>query len=106
MGAHGVFLAIGLVLWGLVAVLGYGGSLIARSGSSLAWPLFIPCMVLFFVLIFASLRGWDWLADRGIYGERLKVVIILFLLPTVIGTILIVYWTGKGAARWYYQRRG
>jgi len=106
VGAHGVFFAIGLVLWGLVVALGYGGSRIARSGSSLAWVLIIPCIVLFFVLFFASLRGWDWLADRGTAGERLKVVIVILLMMTMIGMIPIVYWTGKGAARWYYQRAG
>ncbi len=106
VGAHAVFFAVGLVLWGIVAALVYGGSLLIPRGSALGWVLVIPGVVLFFVLVFASLRGWDWLADRGIYGERLKVVIVILLMMTMIGMIPIVYWTGKGAARWYYQRRG
>lgn len=106
VGAHAVFFGVGLVLWGIVAALGYSGALIGQRGSALGWVLVIPATVLFFVLIFASLRGWDWLADRGVYGERLKVVIVIILMMTMIGFLPILYWSGKGVMRWYYQRRG
>ena len=106
LGAHALFFAIGLVLWGITAALAYGGSASGRSGSALIWVLLAPAVVLFFVLLFASIRGWDWLADRGIAGERLKAMIVIILMITMVGFIPIMYWTGKGVVRWYYQRRG
>jgi hypothetical protein len=106
VGAHGIFLAVGLVLWGIVAGLVYGGSLLIQKVPVLGWVMVIPGVVLFFVLVFASLRGWDWLADRGIYGERLKVFIVILLMITMIGFIPVMYWSGKGVMRWYYQRAG
>jgi hypothetical protein len=104
VGAHAVFFAVGLVLWGIVAALVYGGASLMPRGSVLGWVLIIPGAVLFFVLIFASLRGWNWLADRGIYGERLKAVIVIILMMTMIGLVPIMYWSGKGVMSWYYQR--
>jgi hypothetical protein len=106
MGAHAVFCAVGLVLWGIVAALVFGGSRLIESVPVLGWVLIVPGVVLFFVLIFASLRGWNWLADRGIYGERLKAFIVIVLMMTVIGFLPIMYWSGKGVMRWYYQRHG
>jgi len=106
VGAHAIFFAVGLVLWGIVAALVFGGSRLIESVPVLGWVLIVPGVVLFFVLIFASLRGWDWLADRGIYGERLKAFIVIVLMMTVIGFLPIMYWSGKGVMRWYYQRVG
>jgi hypothetical protein len=117
---HFIFLLIGLVLWGVDGALFYAlniffslPSLTSNMSPAVSAGLLIVIMllpvVLFFVLVdFGAKWGWDWLSDRysmGIYAWGIKVVIFFLLSFTVIGMIPVIYWTGKGAVRWYYRKQ-
>ncbi|MBN1937915.1 MAG: hypothetical protein JW934_24895 [Anaerolineae bacterium] len=104
IGVYALLFFIGLILWAIDAGLFYSITLFANSSS---WLPLIPMIlgaVLLYILIDLSTKGWDWLTDRGVYGWRLKVMLLILLLMTMIGAIPVLYWTGKGALRWYYRK--
>lgn len=106
---HVIFFLVGLVLWGITAGL-FSIAFSENVASGIRTVFVVLSMVLFFVLFdLGCVRGWDWLSDRysmGIYAWGIKVVVFLLLACTLIGAIPVLYWTGKGAMRWYYRRRG
>jgi len=106
---HVIFFLVGLVLWGLDAGL-FSIAFSGNSTSGIRTILGALSIILFLVLIdLGCVRGWDWLADRysmGIYAWGIKVIVFMLLPVTLIGAIPVLYWTGKGAMRWYYQRFG
>ena len=105
---HVIFFLVGLALWGLDA--GLFSIAFSVNLVGIRAVIAVLAMVLFFVLFdLGCVRGWDWLSDRysmGIYAWGIKVVVFLLLACTLIGAIPVLYWTGKGAMRWYYRRRG
>ncbi len=104
LGVHAMVFVVGLIAWGLVIGLFYA-TFATSSSSEVSWVLMIPALILAYIAVDLATKGWDWLADRGVYGWRFKVMLIVILLLTVIGALPVIYWTGKGAVRWYYQRR-
>jgi hypothetical protein len=114
--SHGIVFLIGLALWGGEMALGYlvqwsFTSLPATGfGTGLAIAIMILFAIFFFVLVnLGCIRGWDWLSDRysmGTYAWGIKVVVFFILPFTFIGAIPVIYWTGRGAVRWYYRERG
>ena len=105
---HVIFFLVGLALWGLDA--GLFSIAFSVNLAGIRAVIAVLSMVLFFVLFdLGCIRGWDWLSDRysmGIYAWGIKVVIFALLLFSLIGAVPVLYWTGKGAMRWYYRRRG
>ena len=106
---HVIFFLVGLVLWGITAGL-FSIAISVNLASGIKIVFAVLATVLFFVLFdLGCVRGWDWLSDRysmGIYAWGIKVVVFMLLPVTLIGAIPVLYWTGKGAMRWYYQRFG
>lgn len=105
IGAYALIFLIGLIAWGIIAGLFVVGFATTKTSSGVPWILMIPALILLYIAVDLATKGWDWLADRGIYGWRLKVMLIIMLAMTIVGMLPIVYWTGKGAVRWYYRRR-
>ena len=62
--------------------------------------LFFVGTGLVMLLVFLALKGLDW-HPGGIYDWHTRVFVVMFLIVTFIGTILVCYWIGKGAMRWY-----
>ncbi len=51
-----------------------------------------------YLLIYAGLRGWRWYSQYPIntVGGMIKCFALLFLGISVVGTLPVLYWTGKG----------
>ncbi len=103
IGPYAICFLIGLLVWGVFAALVWIAGLVDLSISAV---FVVPAVPLFFLAVYLADRGSDWLYDHGFRGIQAKFIAFLLLAGTVVGLIPVLYWTGKGTLRLYYQRRG
>lgn len=96
-GRIGLFLG-GVILWVIAfwllsSIANASGSSNSLSGILVALPLII--------LFTMAMKGWDWYSEYkfGTNGHAIKFIVMLFIVMTMVGNILVVYWTGRGVAK-------